>query len=507
MDLDSEIVAAKRCCPGSTCVNQTIFIDSDAQCADGHTGALCAACKTEEDYVMGFDGMCEFCAQGRPNPGLGVLVLFLICLVLFLVVCLVVAATKRHGKDDAASSMDKLSSLVVLIVGYGQIMSSITETCSSSTSWGADFSGFSQMLGFVNLDATKLFPAVSCSLNFDFRSKLYLHFATPLAIVGTIKLAEVVAIAITSRKAKARKDTTTLRQKTQKALAFKIMMNFLLLIYPSLTKSGFAVFRCVFISHGNDLSEGATGMHYLERDFAVECHQSGVHRELVGVAVTGLVVYGLGIPACLLLELFKKRLQLHDEDHMHFDLTRFRLGTFFKTYEARYFYWEVVVVLVKMVLVGMLGIVEQYSPVQLMFGSIVCVAYTLLVLRVAPYESDQDDWLAFVCMLSLSITYISGLLVALESTVEEGEKVLDVELISSTLVVVGSIPLVFFVWAVAKVFMSKRGKVRNAPKEEHVSYPPASVVPIQVTRTGDTADGHNNSATEKSKLHHVRKWN
>ena len=114
-----------------------------------------------------------------------------------------------------------------IFIGYAQILSSITETCSSSTSWGSPFTGFSQAFGIVNLDITSLFHVFSCSMNFNFHTKLRLHFATPLAIIAAVKLAELVAIAATSKAAK-----KIFHHRVQRAYSFKILMTFLLLIYP-----------------------------------------------------------------------------------------------------------------------------------------------------------------------------------------------------------------------------------------------------------------------------------
>jgi CRP-like cAMP-binding protein len=201
-----------------------------------------------------------------------------------------------------------------------------------------------------------------------------------------------------------------------------------------------------------------------------------IHQELVAVAATGLILYGIGIPAWLFLELFKSRGHLHKKNHHMYHLTRFKLGSFFKTYEARWFYWEVVVIIEKMLLVGMLGIVEQYSPKQLMVGSTICIVYTLLVLRVAPYESDGDDWLAFLCTLSLTVTYAMGLLVALDekknpgfSDGAESSRVLNTEQVSVTLVVINSLPLVFFLWSVATLLRNKITNTNKVARPEIVS--------------------------------------
>ena len=161
-------------------------------------------------------------------PGLGILVLFLACLVIFIIVLVLVAKTKAHAEDDDSNFADKLSNLFVLFIGYAQILSSITETCSNSTSWGDSFPRFSQSFGIVNLDLSSVFPSLSCNLNFKFRTQMLLHFATPIAMVVTIKLAEIAATAWTRMK----KQQSKASRQAQSAYVFKIRMTILLLVYP-----------------------------------------------------------------------------------------------------------------------------------------------------------------------------------------------------------------------------------------------------------------------------------
>ena len=208
------------------------------------------------------------------------------------------------------------------------------------------------------------------------------------------------------------------------------------------------------------------------------------------VAVAGLIIYGVGIPLFLLFVLTKNRRRLHDETHSKYHLTRYQLGSFYNSYEERWFYWEVIVMIEKMLLVGLLGVVQQYSPVQLFVGAIICSWYALIVLRVAPYDGHRKDWLAFLCTLSLSIMYISGLLVALD---EKGLLVTR-DSVSDVLLVVGSIPLVAYVLSVATTVRSKCGQKSPQAQDlrkQKLAAPASAVFPVnhfrqQIAHWGST---------------------
>ena len=196
------------------------------------------------------------------------------------------------------------------------------------------------------------------------------------------------------------------------------------------------------------------------------------------VGIFGLLLYGAGIPLGLLIVLVRNRHSLHDQSDSKYHMTEFSLGSFYKAYEQKWFYWEVVVVVEKMLLVGLLSVVQQYSPVQLLVGTMVCFVYALVALHIAPYVGKHQDMLSFLCTLSLSIMYISGLLVALD----EKESLMTVEVVSQVLVVVGVVPILAFLWSVIATVKSTFDHQATQPQvheNDRISVPASSVVPVQ----------------------------
>lgn len=224
---------------------------------------------------------------------------------------------------------------------------------------------------------------------------------------------------------------------------------------------------------------------YMEHDFAIECYKED-HMPIIATSIMGLILYGIGIPLFLLAVLVMNRHHLHGEGHSKYHMAQFRLGNFFQIYKKRWYFWEVIVMIEKMLLVGMLGIVDQYSPVQLLVGGAICFSYALVVLRVAPYLSDRHDWLAFFCTLSLSITYMVGLLIALDmKNVEEKDRMIESkdesEAVSVILVVVCMFPVVYYAWGVLVIATSKckgREKVVHTRIKQKPVAPVTSVAPI-----------------------------
>ena len=71
---------------------------------------------------------------------------------------------------------------------------------------------------------------------------------------------------------------------------------------------------------------------------------------------------------------------------------KFELGGLYLQYEEAYFFFEVIVILYKMLMTGPLCIVEAGTPRQAMVGMLIQIAFMLLVLKLSPYTEDLDDF-------------------------------------------------------------------------------------------------------------------
>jgi hypothetical protein len=155
----------------------------------------------------------------------------------------------------------------------------------------------------------------------------------------------------------------------------------------------------------------------MELDFAVGCFEddtSGKHAGMVMLALAGLVFYTLGFPLYLLISLWRVRHVLHNTEHSNYVMTKLRLGSLYCNYEPWYWFWEPVVMVYKMLMVGALSVIEQHSPVQLFLGFLVSAMYMCITLRSAPYIDPTLDRLSFTCSLSLGMTIFLALLKAVD---------------------------------------------------------------------------------------------
>lgn len=452
----ARVNAEARCCPGTLCYHantsstaadvltlssssssssSSLLSWQNTQCGKNYHGILCALC--EENYVLSLDGLCTPCDP--PNLILAVGLFLIACVLLAVCVGCIISAlntdpeegeedkTKRAGSglrrgrsvihQFASSNAKKeavessfASALVHHILGHAticiswmQILSAITVSA-DAVAWPETFVLFTNSLGVVNLDIASLLPAADCSLILTNFQSTMLHLLSPFAVVLSILLGTAVAIQRTKLKLTKSKYLREHARRFQQNFASKIIINIVLLMYPSVSKRVFQSFRCFEVE----------GSLYLEADFAVECYGRD-HTRYIVLSVIYLFVFVVGVPAILLWDLWRHRKHLHDTRSAQHKYVRNRLGSVYEDYEENMWFCELFVIIHKLMLAGVLAIMAPHSPLQLFLGLLICLGFLLLFVRLAPYNADGHDLMSFVAYCSLTLTLLIG---ALKSTHE-----------------------------------------------------------------------------------------
>jgi hypothetical protein len=85
--------------------------------------------------------------------------------------------------------------------------------------------------------------------------------------------------------------------------------------------------------------------------------------------------------------------------------------------EEEYWYFEVFVILEKMVLTGGMCLVADGSTVQTVVAFLVSFVYMMFVLRTTPFLHDNDDVLSFVTSLQLVLTFLGALILQMDQAI------------------------------------------------------------------------------------------
>merc|ERR1712195_451861 len=79
-------------------------------------------------------------------------------------------------------------------------------------------------------------------------------------------------------------------------------------------------------------------------------------------------------------------------------------------YEPKFWYFEIIIIMHKCIMTGAMVVVENGTPMQPLVATFIQLMFLLVVLKMAPYNDDLDDWSSFVCSLALMLTTLGGFL-------------------------------------------------------------------------------------------------
>ena len=77
--------------------------------------------------------------------------------------------------------------------------------------------------------------------------------------------------------------------------------------------------------------------------------------------------------------------------------------------EPNYWWFELAILLNKTMMCGGLVVLNPGSPTQVVCGILIMMFHLLLILKLAPYTSNSEDWSSFASSLGLTLTYIGAL--------------------------------------------------------------------------------------------------
>ena len=75
----------------------------------------------------------------------------------------------------------------------------------------------------------------------------------------------------------------------------------------------------------------------------------------------------------------------------------------FDEYRPSFFWWEILEMLRRFLLVGLMSIVLEGSVVQLMIASLFCILYLIVQLQARPFKEAGDEYVALVSSASLAV--------------------------------------------------------------------------------------------------------
>jgi hypothetical protein len=235
----------------------------------------------------------------------------------------------------------------------------------------------------VNIDVSRS-SLVSCTgrLSFDAIDSLVLDTTYPVVVAILLWLGHLVHLLLKETRSSA-------LDAVVKANYHKAFLVFTYLILPSTCAKIFQVFSCQDVDPDDDVSGDD---EYMTVDYSVSCSSSKYHFGFAW-AIASILVYPIGIPAYYFYVLYTSREMIQNRDNLtsllpstssdeqSADNVTTHLQSIlllFEAYEPKYWYWEVVETMRRLMLTGVLVLIAQGSAVQIVVG--ICLSLFFLVL-------------------------------------------------------------------------------------------------------------------------------
>ena len=168
------------------------------------------------------------------------------------------------------------------------------------------------------------------------------------------------------------------------------LLQLLFLVYPQVTTIAFDAFSCYPF----------TDSQWLKADVSIQCFtpQHNFAKALAWVAIT---IYPLGLLMLNATLLFLAREAITTQRPTK--LSRC-IGFLHNEYELYFFWWEIIEMLRRFVLVGMM-VLAQGSMMQLILGILTSAAFMLFQVQASPYKELTDDLLASSATFTLVVMF------------------------------------------------------------------------------------------------------
>jgi len=162
---------------------------------------------------------------------------------------------------------------------------------------------------------------------------------------------------------------------------------------------------------------------------------------------------------------------------------------FIITDEPKFWYFEIIIIMHKCIMTGAMVVVGNGTPMQPLVAMFLQLMFLLVVLKMAPYNDDLDDWSSFVCSLALTLTTLGGFLLMIPRQLT-GDPVISVELLTTLLMAINGLCFAYEMLVIGYVAYQDRVTAallkKTQKKLNHNSNSrPTKVLPMT---NGDNAD-------------------
>ena len=387
-----------RCPFFSTCIGS---VEPGGQCLNGSAGALCGVCSSR---FYRSDRTCLPCPHTGGSIALTIVLIVLGVAALLVLVYLYVrstvrvpvsstqrppiAAVRRFRLLLARLPLRQVATTFKILLSYCQML--FIFSLLESVHWPALFTRFIRDINItlvVGVEAwlSRLFLPVSCAYG-----ELSAYEWLVLTILLPVVCSSVTITLGVAARAAARRSGAT---RPLAPALYTIHIWFLLLLYPSLSRTNLATYECRRLG----------GVDYLSSDTRQICYD-GTWTAFAVVSAIGVLVYSIGAPVAS-YALTRSWHTANSDRRRH--LGR-RLALLLSSYNDDCWWFEAADLIRKLLLTSVILLVFPGTRVQLLFGMIVSMASVITTIKLVPYRDRLCQSLQAVAMLQITFNYMTA---------------------------------------------------------------------------------------------------
>ena len=337
--------------------------------------------------------------------------------------------------------------------------------------WPFTFTAMLDVFSVINFDILSL-TSTDCAFEQNFFDSLLLTLFLPVFAVVVLYYIYVHAFACKASRPKSRLVFKSQERRALTDRALRIFFWILLVSFPAASTKAMQHFKCIQLDEQ---------VKWLDVDYRVRCG-SASHFTHMLPAVLGILMYPIGVPLLLLCLVCQQR------QHLNHPLVEERLGFLYSSYKKKYYYWEIVEIVRKLLLTSCIIFVGDGTSSQVLVGLLVSIVSLSLHLSLQPFAENTDDHIQTMSLSVLVLAHIAGLALKVNIATEDGynKVVFDAVLVA--------LPIVAFVaglWLTVyeSVLLPCRERKKNEASLRKALKKLTKITPIVDAGDGNDGDG------------------
>ena len=357
----------------------------ESSCTEGYEGTLCATCSS--NHFLRFNRCLE--CPSMLVTGISCVFVIVVFIVLFLLIFC--GDSNAENSERGGTEADVVMSCVKIVVGFYQVASGIFSAL-RQVQWPVVLVSMEKYLKFVEGNILQFAP-LSC-IDPVFRLDPFMQFCLSISINISVVLLILIYSLLRTHCIK-KLEISDRRKKDKishlKKSCYRNVFLFLLLSYPITSKKIINVILplpgvCEDVCFTKD---GSDCISLLKADYSISCLSpaNGVYWKLAAACA----IYPLLFPLLLLIPLYKYREPRLDNEIC------FGLKVFFENYEEKFWFWEIIEMYRKLILISGILLFDSKSQYQIVCAVIVASVSGITYTMARPIKGKFEDRLqAFV---------------------------------------------------------------------------------------------------------------